>query len=198
MQLPVPTPMPVIHHATSSGSYSSTIVDEMFQDRELLCIGEIDRDLASSLIVQLRHLEKLDPTGEVTLLINSNGGEVSSGLALYDVMQAVSCPVRTVCMGTAASMASILLMAGSQRDMLALAPVMIHDPLISGGVGGSALSIDSVAKSIMHTRDVIAGIVSRHTGKTVEEVLEATAHDAYFEAREAIEWGLADRIISEI
>ena len=101
-------------------------------------------------------------------------------------------------MGTAASMASIILMAGSQRDMLSHSTVMIHDPLISGGVGGSALSIDSVAKSIMHTRDVIAGIVSRHTGKTVEEVLEATAHDAYFEAQEAIEWGLADRIISEI
>lgn len=189
---------PSIHHVTATGTYATSIVDEMFQDRELLCVGEIGRSLANSLIIQLRHLEKLDPSGEVTLLINSPGGEVSSGLALYDVMQAVSCPIRTVCMGTAASMASILFMAGDRRDMLAHSTVMIHDPLISGGVGGSALSIDSVAKSIMHTRDVIAGIVSRHTGHTVEEVLETTSHDTYFEADEAIAWGLADRVISEI
>ena len=189
---------PVIHHATASCTYTSSIVDEMFQDRELLCIGEIDRSLANSLIIQLRHLEKVDPSGEVTLFINSPGGEVSSGLALYDVMRAVSCPIRTVCVGTAASMASILLMAGDERDMLAHSTVMIHDPLISGGVGGSALSIDSVAKSIMHTRDVIAHIVSEHTGHTVEEVLETTSHDTYFEAEEAVAWGLADRIITTI
>ena len=190
--------MPFVYHETARGQERHSIIDDMFIDRELVCVGTIDRNLVNSLILQLRHLQKEDPDGEVTVFINSPGGEVTSGLALYDVMQAVSCPIRTVCLGMAASMAALLFLAGDQRDMLPHSTVMIHDPLIAGGVGGSALELRTVADKIMHTREVTAQVIARHTGKALEEVLEKTARDTYFEAEEAVAWGLADRIVTSI
>ena len=127
--------------------------------------------------------------------INSPGGEVSSGLAVYDAMQAVSCPVKTVCIGIAASVAAILFAAGAKREILPHGRVLIHDPLIPGGVGGSALKINSVAKDLMQTRETVGRILAEHTGHSLEEVLEKTATDCYFSASEAVAWGLADRVI---
>ena len=190
--------MPRVYHETAAGEQCHSIVDDMFASRELVCVGTIDRDLVNSLILQIRHLQKDDPDAEITIFINSPGGEVTSGLALYDVMQAVSCPIRTVCLGMAASMAALLFLSGDQRDMLPHSTVMIHDPLITGGVGGSALELATVANKIMHTREVTAQIIAKHTGKTLDEVLEKTARDTYFEAEEAVGWGLADRIVTSI
>ena len=127
---------PRIIKETSSGTSFSEIRDEMFSDREILCVGEINSVTVNSLINQIRYLAKSDPEKEITMYINSPGGEVSSGLALYDVMKAVKCPIRTVCVGTAASMAAVLFASGSERDMLPHARIMIHDPLIIGGAGG--------------------------------------------------------------
>ena len=132
------------------------------------------------------------------MYINSPGGEVPSGLAIYDVMKAVGCPVRTICTGTAASMAAVLFLSGDRRDMLPHAKVMIHDPLIPGGVGGSALNVDAIARNLMQTRRTVADIISAHTGKSLEEVLDKTASDSYFNAEEAVEWGLADRVIHQL
>ena len=113
-------------------------------------------------------------------------------------MKAVRCPIRTVCMGLAASMGAVLLAAGNEREMLAHSRVMIHDPLIAGnGMKGSALYLDSKVKDLMNTRDIIAGILSEHTHRT-KEILEYTARDTYFYAEEAIEFGLADRIITQL
>ena len=190
--------MPSVYHETAAGERCHSIIDEMFAQREMVCVGEIDRSLVNSLILQLRYLEKDDPAAEVSIFINSPGGEVSSGLALYDVMQAVSCPIRTVCLGTAASMAALVFLAGDVREMLPHSTLMIHDPLILGGVGGSALELRTVADKIMHTREVTAQVIAKHTGRTLDEVYEKTSRDTYFEADEAVAWGLADRIIDTI
>ena len=190
--------IPNIIRETSEGLNKIPIQDILFQRREVECIGEITEDSVAALIIQLRYLHREAPEQEITMYINSPGGEVSSGLALYDVMKAIQCPIRTVCVGTAASMAAILFLSGDKRDMLAHSKVMIHDPLIPGGIGGSALKVDAVARNLMQTRQTIANIISRHTGKSLEDVLAKTASDSYFDAEQAVEWGLADRIIHEL
>lgn len=190
--------IPNIIRETSEGLNQIPIQDILFQRREVECIGEITEDSVAALILQLRYLHREAPEQEITMYINSPGGEVSSGLALYDVMKAIQCPIRTVCVGTAASMAAILFLSGDKRDMLAHSKVMIHDPLIPGGIGGSALKVDAVARNLMQTRQTIADIISRHTGKSLEDVLAKTASDSYFDAEQAVEWGLADRIIHEL
>ena len=190
--------IPNIIRETSEGLNQIPIQDILFQRREVECIGEITEDSVAALILQLRYLHREAPEQEITMYINSPGGEVSSGLALYDVMKAIQCPIRTVCVGTAASMAAILFLSGDKRDMLAHSKVMIHDPLIPGGIGGSALKVDAVARKLMQTRQTIANIISRHTGKSLEDVLAKTASDSYFDAEQAVKWGLADRIIHEL
>ena len=123
---------------------------------------------------------------------------MSSGLALYDVMQATSCPIRTVCLGLAASMAALLFIAGDTRDMLPNSRVMVHDPLISGGVDGSALSVKARADDLMRIRDITAQVIAQHSGMNLEQVFEITARDTYFEAQDAVAAHLADRVISTL
>lgn len=190
--------LPNIIKETSKGFDSYRIMDELFQQREIECVGEINQDTVYSLIQQIRYLHRIAPDEEITLYINSPGGEVSSGLALYDVMKAVSCPIRTVCVGTAASMGALLFAAGDKREMLPHARVMIHDPLISGGIGGSALSVHAQSQHLMKVRETTAKILAKHTGKTLEEIYEKTATDTFFYAEEAVEFGLADSIITEL
>lgn len=189
---------PRIIKETSSGFIISDIQDELFKRREIDCVGSITPELVHSIILQLRYLQNEDAEKEITIYINSPGGEVSSGLALYDVMKGIKCPIRTVCVGSATSMAAILFLSGDKRDMLPNAEVMIHDPLIGNGAGGSALQLERLSKSLMKTRKIIAEIISVHTGKSIEEVYDKTAADSYFDAEESIEWGIADRIITEI
>lgn len=189
---------PQILKETSNGWSAYDIQDEMLQRREIECVGEINADSVYSIILQLRYLQRKDPKGEITMYINSPGGEVSSGLALYDVMKATKCPIRTVCVGMAASMGAILFIAGDKRDMLEHARVMIHDPLISRGIGGNALQVQSISNDLMKTREITGKLIAKHTGKTLEEVYEKTAKDSFFYAEEAIEFGLADNIIYEL
>lgn len=186
---------PNIIKETCEGTACIPLRDMLFQRREIYCTGEIDAQTANSIIVQLHFLALEKPSEEITLYINSPGGEVSSGLAVYDAMQAVSCPVKTVCIGMAASMAALLFASGDRREMLPHSRLMIHDPLISGGgIGGSALKIDSVARDLMQTRDTVGRILAKHTGHSLDEVLEKTATDCYFSASEAVAWGLADYV----
>lgn len=190
--------MPEIIKETSTGYVKTTIADELFKKREIQCIGEITDELVYSLILQIRYLQADNPKEEIVIHINSPGGEVASGLALYDVMKAISCPVRTICEGTAASMAAILFLSGDKREMLPHAKVMIHDPLIHGSIGGNALQIERISRNLLKTREIIGTIIAEHTGKTLDEVYEKTAVDSYFDAEECIEWGLADGIVMEI
>lgn len=190
-------PTPRIVRETSQGLQMMEIRDQMLARREVECVGTIDDDMTYSLCQQLRYLAGEDPRERITIYFNSPGGEVQSGLAIYDVMQSIACPVRTVCLGTAASMAALLFVAGDERLMLPHASVMIHDPLVVAA-GGSALELKTIADNLMRTRQITAEVISRHTGHSVEEVLEVTGHDAYFEAPEAVAWGLADRVLERL
>ena len=189
--------IPMIIRETCEGISRIPLEDALFQRREIYCVGEINRELAYALNMQLRWLQTDAPSKEITIYIDSPGGEVGSGLAVYDVMQAIQCPTRTVCLN-AASMASLLFAAGTQRDILPHAHVMIHDPLIPGGVGGSALHLERIAQDLMQTRSIVAEILAKHTGHTISEVLSKTATDTYFDASEAVAWGLADQIITTL
>lgn len=188
---------PYIIRETTNGYSSFKIEDQMLAERKIVCVGTINADSVNSMILQLMHLEAEDPTKEITIYINSPGGEVMSGLALYDVMNAVSCPIRTICVGMAASMGAIIFAAGDKRAMLPHSKVMIHDPLMKG-LSGSALEIKQQSENLMKTRQLAAEILSKHTGKTIEEVLEKTSFDCYFSAEDAIDFGLADSIIEKM
>ena len=165
---------PQIIRETAEGLNRLDIRDEMLDQRELELMTSVDAESCAVVIRGLLHLQRQDPTAPITLYINSPGGEVQSGLALYDVMQAVSCPIRTVCLG------------------------MIHDPLIGAGAGGSALSVKARTDDLMRIRDITAGVIARHSGMSIERVFELTASDTYFEAEEAVEAGLADRVITRL
>ena len=189
---------PNIIKESSEGTTYCPIQDELFsRHRSIEVVGEITRESVYSLILQLRYLQQADPEKEITMYINSPGGSVTDGLALYDVMAAVSCPIRTVCVGMAASMGSLLFAAGNERDILPHAKVMIHDPLTTG-ISGSALSVEEASRRLMDTRQTVAEVLSKHTGHSIEEVYEKTKKDSYFNAQEAVDWRLADRIITMI
>ena len=189
---------PQIIRETAEGLNRLDIRDEMLGKRQLELMTSVNAESCAVVIRDLMYLQREDPTAPITLYINSPGGEVQSGLALYDVMQAVSCPIRTVCLGMAASMAALLFIAGDDREILPHSRVMIHDPLISAGAGGNALSVKARADDLMRIRDITAGVIARHSGMSIDRVFEFTATDTYFEAEEAVEAGLADRIITKL
>ena len=189
---------PQIIRETAEGISCLDVRDEMLASRELELCGPVDADSCATIIRGLIYLQRQDAKAPVTLYINSPGGEVQSGLALYDVMQAVGYSVRTVCLGMAASMAALLFISGAEREILPHGRVMIHDPLIGGGIGGSALSVKARADDLMRIRDITGEVISRHSGMTLEQVFDLTARDTYFEAQAAVDAGLADRIITSL
>lgn len=189
---------PQIIRETAEGLNRLDIRDEMLGKRELELMTSVNADSCAGVIRGLLYLQREDPAAPITLYINSPGGEVQSGLALYDAMQAVSCPIRTVCLGMAASMGALLFIAGDEREILPHSRIMIHDPLIGSGVGGTALSVKARADDLMRIRDIIASVIARHSGMPIERVFELTASDTYFEAKEAVEAGLADRVITKL
>ena len=192
------TYQPQIIRETAEGLNRLDIRDEMLGRRELELMTPVNTESCAVIIRALLYLQRQAPEAPVTLYINSPGGEVQSGLALYDVMRAVSCTIRTVCLGMAASMGALLFIAGDERELLPHSRVMIHDPLIGEGAGGSALSVKARADDLMRIRDITAGVIARHSGMPLERVFELTASDTYFEAKEAVEAGLADRIITKL
>ena len=193
-----PIYQPQIIRETAEGLNRLDIRDEMLVHRELELTTAIDAASCAIVILGLLYLQRCDADAPITLFISSPGGEVQSGLALYDVMQAVSCPVHTVCLGLAASMAALLFIAGDDRRMLPHSRVMIHDPLIGGGMGGSALSVKARVDDLMRIRDITANVIARHTGMPLERVFKLTASDTFFEADEAVTAGLADRVITSL
>lgn len=173
-----------------------SIRDDMLRDRQISLLGPVDEDSVNSLITQLLYLEKAAPGEEITFYINSGGGEVGNGLALYDVMQHITSPVHTVCVGLAASMAAVLFAAGDRRELFAHSKVMIHDPSISGRLTKKALELKMMSQDLMETRQALAEILAKHTGQPLESILEKTMTDSFFDAEGAIEFGLADNIIA--
>mgnify|MGYP002528175802 CR=1 FL=1 len=190
--------VPYVIEQTSRGERSYDIYSRLLKER-IIFLGEEVNDVTAGLVVsQLLFLESEDPDKDINLYINSPGGSVTAGMAIYDTMNYVKCDVSTICMGMAASMAALLFIAGSTREMLPHSRVMIHDPLIGGGIGGSALSVKARADDLMRIRDVTAQVIAQHTHMSLEKVFELTAKDTYFEAEEAVAAGLADRIVTSL
>ncbi len=192
--------MPNLIKESVRGMESLTPDDLLFTNREIFLTTGVDSSTANELIKQLMILEKLDNTGEITLYINSPGGEVVSGLAVYDYIQLMKAPVRTVCIGTAASMGAILFLAGQKREMLEHTRLMIHDPAYGGGdmAGKKPHELQMYVDKLKQSQEIIAGIIAEKTGKSLEEVYEKTHEDSYFNATEAIEYGLATGIVTQI
>ena len=190
--------IPTIIRETSEGTARIPIADIMFQRREIWLTGEITSEVADAVIAQILHLDAEDPDAEITLYIDSPGGSVTAGLSIYDVMQAVSADIHTVCVGTAASMAAVLFAAGDRREILRHGEVMIHDPLVSGGISGSALTVQDKSDRLMAKRKVLSGILAEHTGKSVKQIYKVTAKDTYFGAEEAVAFGLADSMVEKM
>lgn len=188
--------IPYVIEKTSSGERSYDIYSRLLQDRIIMLSGEVNDDIASLVVSQLLFLESQDPTKDISLYINSPGGVVSSGLAIYDTMNYIKCDVSTICMGLAASMGSFLLAGGTKGKRMALpnAEIMIHQP--SGGAKGQETEIRIVAEQILKTRERLNRILSENTGKPLDVIAIDTERDNYMTAEEAKEYGLIDEIIT--
>ena len=187
--------VPIVVEQSNRGERSYDIYSRLLKDRIVFVTGEIDDTMANLVIAQLLFLESEDPDKDIHLYINSPGGSVSAGLAIYDTMQYIKPDVSTICMGMAASMASVLLAAGApgKRFALPYSRVMIHQPL--GGVQGQASEIEITAREILRIRDEMNGILASHTGQTKEKIAQDTDRDNYLTAEEAKAYGLIDEII---
>lgn len=189
--------VPYVVEQTSRGERSYDIFSRLLSDR-IIFLGEEVSDKSAELIVaQLLFLESQDPEKDISLYINSPGGSISSGFAIYDTMQFVKCDVSTICIGMAASFGAFLLAGGTKGKRMALpnAEIMIHQPAIGGGVKGQASDIQIVSEHIQRSKKRLNAILAENTGKMVEEIEAATERDNYLSAGEALDFGLIDKII---
>ena len=189
--------VPYVVEQTSRGERSYDIYSRLLKDR-IIFLGEEVNDATASLVVaQLLFLESEDPTKDIYLYINSPGGSVTAGFAIYDTMNYIKCDVSTICMGLAASMGAFLLSGGTKGKRLALpnAEIMIHQP--SGGARGQETEIRIVAENILKTRNKLNEILAANTGKSVEEIARDTERDNYMTAQEALAYGLIDKVVEK-
>lgn len=172
------------------------IFEKLVEERTIFLTGEVTDELASAVIAQMLYLESADPEKDICLYINSPGGSVSSGLAIYDTMNFIRCDVVTICVGMAASMGAFLLTGGTmgKRFSLPNSSIMLHQP--SGGVRGQATDISIVAENILKTRRKINGIIAERCGKSVKKITADFDRDCWMDPKEALEYGLIDKIIA--
>ena len=187
--------VPYVIEQTGRGERSYDIYSRLLKDRIVFLGTEVEDGVANSIIAQLLFLESEDPEKDIHLYINSPGGSVTAGLAIYDTMQYIKSPVSTICVGLAASMAAVLLSSGAKGKRLALpnAEIMIHQP--SGGTRGQATDIEIHARNILKTRERLNRILAAQTGRDIEDVARDTERDNFMTAEEALQYGLIDRII---
>lgn len=176
----------------SNGDRESDLWSMMLDQRTVFIVGEINDELATSVVAELLYLQAKNPKGEINLYINSPGGSVTAGLAIYDTMRHISCPVHTLCLGQACSMAAVLLAAGDKRSLLPSSRVMIHQP--SGGAEGKESDIVISAKEITRIRTKLVEILAKHTGKSLKQVDKDTERDYFMTPEEALRYGMADHI----
>lgn len=188
--------IPRVIEQTHRGERGWDIFSRLLKDRIIFLGTPVNDHVANTIIAQLLYLESEDPDKEISLYINSPGGSVTAGLAIYDTLQYVNPDVATICLGQAASMGAVLLAAGAEGKRMALpnARVLIHQPLM-GGLSGQATDIDIQAQEIMKLRETLEDVLVRHTGQTKERIQEDTERDYYMSAIEAKEYGLVDRVI---
>ena len=188
--------VPYVIESTSRGERSYDIYSRLLKERIIFLGEEVNEVTASLVVAQLLFLESEDPTKDINLYINSPGGSVTAGMAIYDTMNYIKCDVSTVCMGMAASMGAFLLAGGAKGKRFALpnAEVMIHQP--SGGARGQATEIQIVAENILKTKKKLNEILAANTGRSYEEIARDTERDNYMTAQEAKEYGLIDEILA--
>ena len=189
--------VPYVLEQTSAGERSMDIYSRLLNDRIIVLSDEVNSTTASLVVAQLLFLEGQDKDKDISLYINSPGGSVTDGMAIYDTMQYIKCDVSTICMGMAASMGAFLLSGGAKGKRLALpnAEIMIHQP--SGGARGQETEIRIVAENILKTRNKLNEILAANTGKSVEEISRDTERDNYMTAQEAVAYGLIDSVVEK-
>lgn len=189
--------IPYVIEKTSSGERSYDIYSRLLQDRIIFLCNEVNDDVASLVVSQLLFLESQDPNKDISLYINSPGGSVSAGFAIYDTMNYIKSDVATYCMGLAASMGAFLLAGGAKGKRYAMpnAEIMIHQP--SGGARGQETEIRIVAEQMIKTRERLNQILSENTGKPLEVISRDTERDNYMTSQEALEYGLIDQVITK-
>ncbi len=189
--------IPFVIEQTSRGERSYDIYSRLLKDRIIFMGVPVDDGISNAVIAQMLFLEAEDPEKDIHLYINSPGGSVTAGLAIYDTMQYIKCDVSTICVGQAASMGALLMTAGAKGKRFALpnARIMIHQPL--GGVEGQATDIDIRAREILRMRDIINDILVKHTGQSIDKVRKDTDRDFFMEASVACEYGLIDKVIDK-
>ncbi len=188
--------IPIVIETTGRTERAYDIYSRLLKDRIILLGTGIDDHVANVVCAQLLFLESEDPRKEISIYINSPGGSVTSGLAIYDTMQFVSCPVSTLCMGQAASMGALLLAAGAtgMRSALPNARIMIHQPM--GGFQGQATDIDIHAREIIRIRERLNEILAKHTGMDIEKIRDDTERDYFMSPEEAVKYGLIDKVVT--
>ena len=189
--------VPYVVEQTSRGERTYDIYSRLLKDR-IIFLGEEVTDVSANIVVaQLLFLEAEDPEKDIHLYINSPGGSVTAGLAIYDTMQYIKCDVSTICIGMAASMGAFLLAGGTKGKRFALpnAEIMIHQP--SGGAKGMASDIQIVAEEILKTKAKLNTILAENTGRTIEEIARDTDRDNYMSANEAVEYGIIDKVVEK-
>jgi ATP-dependent Clp protease protease subunit len=188
--------IPYVIEQTSRGGRSYDIYSRLLKERIIFLGEEVNANSASVIVAQLLFLEAEDTTKDIHMYINSPGGEITSGMAIYDTMNYIKCDVSTICIGMAASMGAFLLAGGTKGKSMALpnAEIMIHQP--SGGSQGQATEIEIAAKHILKVRQNMNTIMAANTGRTVEEVAAATERDNWLSAQEALDFGLIDSIVT--
>ena len=190
--------VPVVIEQTSRGERSFDIYSRLLKER-IIFLGEEVNDVSANLVVaQLLFLESEDPSKDISLYINSPGGSISAGMAIYDTMQYIKCDVSTICVGMAASMGAFLLAGGTKgkRKALPNAEILIHQPL--GGAQGQATEIEIAAKHIIRTKERMNRLLAENTGKTYDELVRDTDRDNWMTAQEAVEYGLIDSVVEKM
>ena len=188
---------PYVIEQTSQGERSYAIYSRLLSERIVFMVGEVDDAMAASITAQLLYLEAMDPEKDIHLYINSPGGSVSAGLAMYDTMQYIKCDVSTVCIGLAASMGSFILSGGAKGKRYALpnAEVMIHQVL--GGAQGQATDVEITTRHLLKTKEKLNRMLAENTGKDYEIVCAATERDNWMSAAEALDFGLIDHVMTK-
>ncbi len=189
--------VPYVIEQTSRGERQYDIFSRLLDDRIIVLSDEVNDATASLVVAQLLFLEGQDAEKDIHLYINSPGGSVTAGMAIYDTMQYIKCDVSTICMGLGASMGAFLLAAGAKGKRYALpnAEIMIHQP--SGGARGQATEIQIVAENILRTRERLNRILAENTGKPIEVIVQDTERDNFMTAQEALEYGLIDKVLDK-
>lgn len=188
--------VPMVVEQSGQGERAYDIYSRLLKDRIIFLNGEVEDGMANTIVAQLLFLEAEDPDKDIFLYINSPGGVVTAGMAIFDTMQYIRPDVATICLGQAASMGSLLLTAGAKGKRFALpnARIMIHQPL--GGARGQSTDVQIQAKELLRTRNMLNEILSERTGKSMEQIESDTERDNFMSASEAVEYGLIDKVIT--